>query len=313
MNKYQINTAVAFFIFNREDVTQKVFNEIARAKPPKLLVVGDGPRAHIQGDLERVTNTRSIIDKVDWSCEVITNFSDQNMGCRDRVSSGLDWVFNQVDEAIILEDDCLPNPSFFQFCEELLIKYRNNDAIGMISGDNFQFGEMRGNESYYFSEYFHIWGWASWSRAWKDYDVQMVDWPEFRNKGWKPSLNLSHQQWIGWKKNLEGTYSRNINTWDHQWTFANWRKNKLCILPMVNLISNLGFGPEATHTRGSSIFANIESREIGFPLSHPESIRPNEAADLFTTKIMFSSSPSKRFLSHIKSLVKRGFNAMQNM
>lgn len=161
MPEFQLTTPVAFIIFNRPDTTEKVFAEIAKAKPPKLLVIGDGPRVSRQGEAEKVAAARSIIQCVDWDCEVQTNFSDVNLGCKRRVSSGIDWVFEQVEEAIILEDDCLPDPTFFRFCEELLARYRHDQRIGMISGDNFQFGSRRNDDSYYFSKYVHIWGWAT--------------------------------------------------------------------------------------------------------------------------------------------------------
>src|SRR6185369_14461868 len=170
MADWALTTPVAFIIFNRPDTTEKVFAEIARARPPKLLVIADGPRAGRAGEADRCAATRAIIDRVDWDCKVLTNYSDVNLGCKNRVASGIDWVFEQVPEAIILEDDCLPDPTFFRFCEELLIRYREDERISQICGANFQFGRKRSNDSYYFSRYNHIWGWASWRRAWQHYD-----------------------------------------------------------------------------------------------------------------------------------------------
>ena len=152
------STPVAFIIFNRPDTTKRVFAEIAKARPPKLLVIADGPRADHPADVEKCAAVRAIIDGVDWDCEVLKNYSDVNLGCKRRVSSGLDWVFDTVEEAIILEDDCLPHPTFFRFCEEMLEKYRDDKRIAMISGDNLQFGRKRTGYSYYFSRYPHIWG-----------------------------------------------------------------------------------------------------------------------------------------------------------
>ena len=151
MSDWQLKTAVAFIIFNRPDTTELVFREIAKAKPPVLLVVADGPRLGHQEEPELCAATRAIIGRVNWDCEVLTNYSDVNLGCKLRVSSGLDWVFDQVEEAIILEDDCLPHQSFFQFCEELLSKYRDDERIAMISGNNIQLGRKRTKDSYYFS------------------------------------------------------------------------------------------------------------------------------------------------------------------
>lgn len=181
---YKLSTAIAFCIFNRPDRTQQVFQAIREAQPSQLLVIADGPRSGHPNDLEDCQITRSIIDQVDWDCEVLTNFSDINLGCRQRISSGLDWVFEQVEEAIILEDDCLPDPSFFPYCQELLERYRDTPEVMMISGNNFQFGHNPVEHSYYFSHYGHVWGWATWRRAWQKYDNSLAQWPQLRNTNW---------------------------------------------------------------------------------------------------------------------------------
>ncbi len=181
---YRCKSPVAFLVFNRPETTRKVFAEIARTRPPKLLVVADGPRRDQPGESDRCAEVRRIIEGVDWDCEVLTNYAEENMGCERRVSSGIDWVFANVDEAIFLEDDCLPHPSFFRFCDEMLKRFRNNDKIMTICGDNFQFGSRPSSFSYYFSRYCHIWGWASWRRAWNFYDVRISHWPELKKSGW---------------------------------------------------------------------------------------------------------------------------------
>ena len=162
-----LSTPVAFIIFNRPDTTEIVFETIRQAKPSKLLVVADGPRTDRSGEVEKCTATRAVIERVDWECEVITNYSDVNLGCKRRVSGGIDWIFSQVEEAIILEDDCLPAPSFFQFCQTMLERYRYDDRISMIGGSNYQQENSRTSDSYFFTKYAHIWGWATWRRAWK--------------------------------------------------------------------------------------------------------------------------------------------------
>lgn len=285
MHDFALTTPVAFVIFNRPDTTAKVFAEIAKARPPMLLVVGDGPRVNRAGEAERVAKTRAIVDQVDWPCTVLTNFSDVNLGCRQRVSSGLDWVFNQVEEAIVLEDDCLPDPSFFQFCQEMLERYRNDERIGMISGDNFQFGKRYGEDSYYFSKYVHIWGWASWRDRWQGaYDVNLARWPEIRDGGRVADLVLDQAEVKYWRKVFERVYRGDIDTWDYQWLFANLAEGRLSILPSVNLISNIGFGEDATHTVGLSDEANMQTKSIEFPLRHPIVRIRNCAADRFTDR-----------------------------
>lgn len=291
MADWQLRTPVAFIIFNRPDTTERVFAEIAKARPPKLLVVADGPRANRPGESEKCAVTRDIIKRVDWDCEVLTNFSDVNLGCKRRVSSGIDWVFEQVPEAIILEDDCLPHPSFFRFCEEMLERYRHDTRIMAVSGDNFQFGQKRGTYSYYFSRYNHVWGWASWRRAWQHYDVNMRAWPAIRDDRWLAGVLDDARQCDYWTNVFERVHGGLIDTWDYQWTFACWIQNGLTVLPQTNLISNIGFGVDATHTQSASVFAELPVHEMGFPLQHPPYMLRDAVADGFTNKNNFSEPP----------------------
>ena len=300
MSDFELTTPVAFIIFNRPDTTERVFAEIAKAKPTKLLVVADGPRAHKEDEAEKVKATRAVIDRVDWPCEVLTNYSEVNLGCKVRVSSGLDWVFEQVEEAIILEDDCLPDPTFFRFCQEMLEYYRNDERIGLISGDNFQFGVKRGDSSYYFSRYNHIWGWASWRRAWKCYDCEIKFWPKIRDEGWLRQLVSSRSEHTHWKKSFQGVYDKKIDTWDYQWTLSLWRQGMLSVLPNINLITNIGFGADATHTHGASIYANLPTQMMNFPLKHPNIFLANLEADAFTAKGMFNVSFLSKVLRKLK-------------
>jgi hypothetical protein len=184
VNSFQLSTPVAFIIFNRPDTTARVFEAIRRAEPPQLLIVADGPRVDRPSDVERCAAARAVIERVDWDCEVLTNYAEANMGLADRVSSGLDWVFSLCDRAIVLEDDCLPDPSFFRFCDELLDRYRDDERVMAISGDNFQLGRRRTRYSYYLSRYNHCWGWATWRRGWQHYDHRMQLWPLVRDGGW---------------------------------------------------------------------------------------------------------------------------------
>jgi len=203
-----MKTAVAFIIFNRPDTTEKSFEVIRQAQPPKLLVIADAPRPNRPGEAERCTVTRAIIDRVDWNCEVLKNYSDVNLGCQKRVSSGLDWVFSLVEEAIIIEDDCLPDPSFFRFCEELLDYYRQEDRVMAINGQNNQFGRRRDDSSYYFSRYFHCWGWATWSRAWKHYDVDLQSWPTVSKGELLHNIFKSQNDVDYWRNILQETYEK---------------------------------------------------------------------------------------------------------
>lgn len=288
MSEWQLSTPVIFIIFNRPETTERVFTEIARAKPPRLLVVADGPRDNRPGEAEKCSAARAIIERVDWDCEVLTHYADTNMGCKRRVSSGLDWAFDTVEEAIILEDDCHPHPSFFRFCEELLEKYRHDERIAQIGGTNLQFGRRRTNDSYYFSRFNQIWGWASWRRAWKLYDVNLSLWPEMRDGGWLEDLFGDARQVKYWRNVFQNVADGKIDTWDYQWTFSCRINSALTILPNVNLISNIGFGPDATHTSVGSRLANMKVEEIGFPLRHPRMVIWDAVADNRVRKIVFS-------------------------
>jgi len=282
MSDFRLTTPVAFIIFNRPDTTERVFREIAKARPPKLLVVGDGPRVDRHGESEKVAAARALMKCVDWDCEVLTNFSEVNLGCKRRVSSGIDWVFEQVENAIILEDDCLPDLTFFRFCQEMLERYRHDQRIGMISGDNFQFGRRRNDDSYYFSKYIHIWGWATWRDRWVgSYDVTMAKWPRIRDEGWFADVVGNRREAAYWQKSFERVHRGEIDSWAYQWVFANWMEARMSITPAVNLISNIGFGKDAAHTTGGSDVANLRLTPISFPLVHPLGVFRNAQADKF--------------------------------
>ena len=283
-----ITTPVAFLIFNRPDTTLRVFKEIAKVRPPKLLVIADGPCSSHLNEADKCAATRAIIDQVDWDCEVLTNYSEVNLGCKKRVSSGLDWVFNTVEKAIILEDDCLPHPTFFRYCEELLEYYRHDQRVMHISGDNFQFGRKRNSDSYYFSRYSHVWGWASWRRAWKHYDVEIKLWESVKEGNWLIDIFGDQKVALSWEKTFQSVYDGKIDTWDYQWLFACWLQNGFAILPNSNLISNIGFGADATHTTGVSEFANMPVESMEFPLRHPLYILRNAQADQFSQMTHFN-------------------------
>jgi hypothetical protein len=260
---------------------------IATANPEKLLVVADGPR--FPEENEKCRKARAIIDNVDWDCEVLTNFSDANLGCKKRLSSGLDWVFSKTDEAIILEDDCLPAPSFFNFCQTLLQYYRNDERVMMISGDNFQLGQEEYDYSYYFSKYTHTWGWASWRRAWKHYDVTMKKWPEYKKMGLIETICENPDEQNYWTRIFDLTFEGKIDTWDYQWCYACWTQNGLSILPSINLVSNIGFGPEATHTFISKPNAGLPTQDI-WKIKHPPFVFRNRGADDDTFRNILAGS-----------------------
>ncbi|MGB3404698.1 MAG: CmcI family methyltransferase [Microcoleaceae cyanobacterium] len=287
MTQWQLNTPVVLIIFNRPQTTQKVFEVIRQVQPPKLFVIADGARQNSPEDAEKCAATREIIDRVDWDCEVFKNYSDTNLGCRQRVSSGLNWVFKQVETAIILEDDCLPHRSFFRFCEELLNRYIQTENIFVISGNNFQLGQTRTQNSYYFSRYNHLWGWATWRRAWQYYDDTMQQWLEAKQNNLLSQIVSTPEAIQYWSNRFQANYN-GFNSWGYAWTFACWLNQGLTILPEVNLVSNIGFGRDATHTTTVDFVANLPINEIQFPLQHPPEIAVQIEADLYTEKTLFS-------------------------
>lgn len=283
VDNFKLQTPVAFIIFKRPDTTRLVFEAIRKAKPPKLLVIADGPRPNHADDQDKCATTRAIIDSVDWECEVLRNYSSVNLGCGKRPATGITWVFQQVEEAIILEDDCVPHPTFFRFCEEMLQRYRTDQRVMNISGNNFQLGHNPTAYSYYFSIYNHIWGWASWRRAWQMYDYEMKSWPQVASTSFIESLVPKKENAAYWRKAFNlAAEDANKNFWDYQWVYACWINHGLSVTPSVNLVSNIGFGPEATHTTKASKILNMSVVAMNFPIVHPPMMIRDLSADQYT-------------------------------
>jgi hypothetical protein len=313
---------VALFVFNRPAFTAQVLDAIARARPARLLVVGDGPRPDHPDDPELVRATRATLERVDWPCEVSTCFSEHNLGCGERVASGLDWVFANVDEAILLEDDCLPEPSFFRYCEELLDRYRDDERVHMISGCNVLEPGRSGPDSYYFSRCYHIWGWATWSRAWRHYDFEMRRWPELRETDWVERHLRNERGGEIARVLFDGTYSGRIKQWDFQWVLAGWIRDALSATPSVNLVRNIGFGEAATHLRDPNHpNANLTTSPMPFPLRHPPDVVVLEEADQAEWDLVSPNYPrlrdgepvARRLRSRLRGGLGRGQRALNRL
>ena len=269
-------TPVLFMIFNRPDTTQQVFNAIRQAKPEQLFVAADGSRKGKEGEKEKCKQARKVIEQIDWSCEVKTLFRNKNLGCKIAVSSAIDWFFENVEEGIILEDDCLPSQSFFWFCQELLEKYKNNKKVWLISGFNILGYYKKTPYSYEFTTTESIWGWATWKRAWSFYDVEMKLWKNLKAvEKWKKFLKDKEELEMD-TKFYELTYNEKINTWDYQWSFISKVHGGLTITSTQNLILNIGMNEHATHTKKSNnTFNKMKQHKISFPLKHPDKVEPN--------------------------------------
>ena len=303
ISKY-INTPVLFLVFNRIDTTKQVFNAIKKAKPPRLYIGSDGSREQKVGEAEKVKAVREyVLNSIDWDCEVKTLFREKNLGCKYAVSSAVTWFFEHEDMGIILEDDCLPSLSFFKFCEELLIRYKDDKRIWHIGGCNFQDGIKRGDADYYFSAINHIWGWASWADRWKFYDKELesIQDSSFINNYW------SGKAFKDWNKIFWKMKNKKKDTWDHQWTFSIWKNNGIAILPNVNMISNIGFGKNATHTKDYNIkVASLIINEMDVVnMKHPLQKVRNKEADEYDYEKSFSKKPFfRRVINKLCRMIK---------
>lgn len=283
-----LETPILFLIFNRPDTTKSVFEEIRKQKPKYLFIAADGARKYIVGETEKCAATRDlVINNIDWDCEVKTLFRNENLGCGHAVSKAITWFFDHVEHGIILEDDCLPHSSFFNYCQEMLEKYKDNENIFSINGSNLQAKASLSDGSYSFSHYAYVWGWASWRRAWKFYDFDLKDLEKFKAKNLINKIDnrtIFKKYWIAV---FEQVKNKKIDTWDYQWSFSIWNHQGMTIMPNVNLISNIGFGVEATHTTGSSPFQNLTAKDIG-DISHPKNIAVNKKVDKYISKEIFN-------------------------
>ncbi|MEI6795586.1 MAG: hypothetical protein WCK39_01855 [Methanomassiliicoccales archaeon] len=273
--------AVLFMVFNRPDLTRAVFERIRQARPKRLYFAADGPRER-DGEKEICEEVRGIINGVDWDCEIHTLLRETNLGCKTAISSAISWFFDHEEMGIILEDDCLPDPTFFTYCHILLERYRDNPQIMMIAGSDPILGKLRIRESYFFSRYYHIWGWASWRRAWASYDIDMKQWPRIRSSG---ILKARYGDELGAELEtlFQSTFSGHTNTWDSQWFISCMINEGLCIIPRVNLISNIGV--QGVHTNG---FNNRLQMTATRPI-HPSNRTPKVEPDLDSDRLLFDA------------------------
>ncbi len=307
---------ILFLIFNRPKETRQVFEEIRKARPEKLFISADGPRPTKIGEKEMCEQTREVAKLVDWPCELKTLFRDENLGCKKAVSSGISWFFDHVEEGIILEDDCLPDQSFFPFAETMLEKYRANENVMHITGGNFQFGNIRGgtdggangntngNADYFFSHSIHIWGWATWKRAWNKYDVEMSDLEQTVNSRKIQSLfsnKAVSDFWISLFKHIK---NKKVDTWDTAWAYTVLKHGGLAINPNKNLIENIGFGDNATHMgdKDSYMLQKAETLDVT-KLRHPSIIKADNEADIFEVKKLYIRPWYTKLLAKIKSFI----------
>jgi hypothetical protein len=269
-----LQTPIILIVFNRPASTARVLSALAEVAPRRLFVVGDGPRSGHATDGMRVKQVRELFDCLAWPCDLVTDFAATNLGCRRRVVSGLTWAFDQVEEAIILEDDIIPSRDFFRFCGELLGRYRDDDRIGSISGMNFVGERYASDSSYAFSKYNLFWGWATWRRAWARYDDAMTCVGKSGAEGLDALLARTftlYRERVYWKRVLQRTACDRINSWGYRWLLSCWQAGMLGIAPRVSMVENIGVGHDATHTR-AGLYEVGPIGEMVFPLSHPRGV-----------------------------------------
>jgi hypothetical protein len=287
-----LKTPVLLLIFNRPEHARMVLARIREAKPTVLYIAADGPRNGKPKEEELCARARAIVSEIDWLCEVKTLFRDENMGCRSAVSTALDWFFEREPEGIVLEDDCMPHPTFFRFASELLERYRHDDRVMCITGNNFQPSMGEYPYSYYYSIFNHCWGWASWARAWKHFHTAGSELDNKELLRWMSEQYPRNVFRDVWLRNFRGARDGEIDTWDYSWTLACWTRGGLTCTPSRNLVSNIGFGEGATHTTDSQNFmASMPAYEMSWPLKHPNQVTRSPKFDEFVTTHCFGLKP----------------------
>ncbi len=296
-----MRSPVLFLLFNRPDLSRRVFASIRAARPAELFIAVDGPREQRPGEKVLVEECREIAKAVDWPCRVETLFRERNLGCGQAVSTAISWFFDQVDEGIILEDDCLPHPAFFEFCDVCLETFRDEEKVGHVGGDlSLRFGRD-GPGGCFFSRYAPVWGWATWRRAWCHYDLSLADWDAGGISGEEVRNYLGDRHVAAfWSETFDKVKRGEIDTWDYQWIYRGFLRRSLSVMPPVNLISNIGFDARGTHTRDAeNRRANFPVQGLRFPLQFPGRIEADDRMDrLFDNQ--YFGIPKSRLLRHCR-------------
>lgn len=307
---------ILLITFNRPDHVRQVLTEIRKQEPRQLFVCQDGARVGNALDQERVQQVRDVINElVDWPCELHTLCQEKNLGCGSGPAAGINWFFSHVEMGIILEDDCIPHPDFFSYCDELLKKYQYDNRISFIGGCNYQL-PVSLNESYSFMGGHHqTWGWATWRRTWEQFDYHLTRWDEKQFKNVIKRYYKDYRQRLYWMSIYEQVKKNRMNEscWDYQFYFSCWEKGQLAICPNVNLVSNVGFGHDATHTNGeNNALLSVQTKSI-LPLKHPKEVKYNQKLDDFMMKTYiipydYGWGGIKRLPYRINAFIKKVFH-----
>lgn len=304
MKSERFDIPILFLIFNRPDTTEKVFQKIREIKPTNLYVSADGARANKPDEYEKCELAKSVLKKIDWECELNVNFSEINLGCKEGVTKGINWFFENAEYGIILEDDCIPDLSFFNFCKVMLDRYKDDKRVMHIGGVNFQDTNKRGDGTYYFSRFCHVWGWATWKDRWNEYDVKMADYNEDNYSKVSEKITDDTEIRKYYKRLFDTVKDNRLDTWDFQWVWTVWKNDGLSIIPNVNLVKNIGFGEEATHTSDTnSKISELKTGRIDNIIFN-DTVKPNQEADRYTYYHKIRKSKFEKLIDVIKKFAK---------
>lgn len=292
---------VVVVVFNREDLARKMLERLEQIRPKKLFVISDGPRSHVEGEAQKVEKVRELFEHIFWDCDVQRCYAEENMGCDRRIPTGLDWVFEQVEEAIVLEDDCLPTVDFFRYAVELLDYYRYEERVMMIAGSN-QMTKYQMPYSFCFTARVYNWGWATWRRAWRKFDGSQEQWEQIQRDGTLTRIySEKNTQYL--KREFNHYFSQGLCPWDYRWWISCLSQEGLCAVPKVNLISNEGFGADATHTHDRGDYKG-ETATLTFPLQYPPIVERDCRFDQYDRDLNPPSVVEKAFRKMKGMLIK---------
>ena len=298
---------VSIIIFNRPENTKRLLESLNIYKPETLFVISDGPRKNFENDQEKVIQSRKIFEKIDWKCEVFFNNSESNLGCRERIITGLNWVFGQVEKTIILEDDCIPSEEFFIFMELMLNKYQTNKEISSVCGTNFLPDWSETKDSYLYSKYCHVWGWGTWKDRWEKIDFNLDKLHKIKKTKFLKNYLGSFRAYLYWHWILNNVKKKKIDSWAYIWNFTNFINNSLSIIPAINLLSNIGIGKDSSNTQSlpyKYIKAEESRKKLKFPLKYPSKFLLDSKHDLEVEDTIFSKSIYNRLLWIVRKFIK---------
>lgn len=299
MTEFTLTVPIVFFVFKRLDTAQRVFEKIRKVQPPRLYIVSDCARDYVEGEREKVEAVRTYIEQnIDWDCQIFKNYASVNMGCGRRISDGISWVFETEEEVIILEDDCVPDDTFFRYCQEMLAYYRNDSRILMIGGNNPIAQIFQTEHDYLFSHVPFLWGWATWKRAWNLYDYNIASWSQNKNNLMiRQAIPVRKAYWF-YSAEFDAVYmGKRDDIWDYQFMYVGLINNMFGILPAKSLVQNIGFTEESTHTDKMPEWLNREISQATFPISHRKNVEWDREFDRKYMRLISKQGAIMKFKS----------------